>query len=53
MYFLTSFCTTVFDNFAFDVICKHKKIYAYTVKKVNDFPVPCRDFTYETFPGQE
>jgi hypothetical protein len=23
----------------------------YTVKKVNDFPVPSRDVTYQTLPG--
>ncbi len=25
----------------------------YTVKKVNDFPVPSRDITYQTLPGRE
>jgi hypothetical protein len=25
----------------------------YTVKKVNDFPVPSRDVTYQTLPGRE
>jgi hypothetical protein len=25
----------------------------YTVKKVLDFPVPCRDVTYHTLPGRE
>jgi hypothetical protein len=25
----------------------------YTVKKVNNFPVPSRDVTYQTLPGRE
>jgi hypothetical protein len=25
----------------------------YTLKKVNDFPVPSQDVTYQTLPGQE
>ncbi len=27
--------------------------FTYTVKKVNDFPVPSRDVTYQTLPGRE